>query len=215
MICQPFILLNRIRSSRTPWRLRAWIDFEGHPCGKAFLMVVSNKDISLYSIWALLNSPFTNAYTYDHCMAQDNNEGILKNMPVHFEGKDLSKIDSLAQEYFTLDSSKYVLRDIKSLNKKKRQCLVAIDAEILRLYNLPPRLEKMLLDFFAGVQRKGVDFKFDRYYSEGFEPYIPLHIYISEEFQNSTVENVKRWVEENRTPEVIEAFKTAAKISKE
>jgi hypothetical protein len=60
-----------------------------------------------------------------------------------------------------------------------------------------------------------VDFKFDRYYSEGFEPYIPLHIYISEEFQNSTVENVKRWVEENRTPEVIEAFKTAAKISKE
>jgi len=209
MICQPFILLNRIRSSRTPWRLRAWIDFEGHPCGKAFLTVVSNKDISLYSIWALLNSPFTNAYTYDHCMAQDNNEGILKNMPVHFEGKDLSKIDSLAQEYFTLDSSEYVLRDINSLNEKKRQCLVAIDAEILRLYNLPPRLEKMLLDFFAGNKRKGVDFKFDRYYPAGFDSYIPLHISISDDFKNSTIENAMKWVEKNRTPEVIEALKKA------
>ena len=214
MICQPFILLNRIRSSRTPWRLRAWIDFEGHPCGKAFLTVVSNKDISLYSIWALLNSPFTNAYMYGHCMAQDNNEGILKNMPVNFEDKDLSKIDSLAQEYFTLDSSEYVLRDIKSLNKKKRQCLVAIDAEILRLYNLPPRLEKMLLDFFEGVQRKGADFKFDRYYPEGFDSYIPLHMYISAEFQNSSVENVKKWIENNRSPEVIEAFKAAVKVKK-
>jgi len=142
-------------------------------------------------------------------MAQDNNEGILKNMPVHFEGKDLSKIDSLAQEYFTLDSSEYVLRDIKSLNEKKRQCLVAIDAEILRLYNLPPRLEKMLLDFFAGYPRKGVDFKFDRYYPEGFDSYIPLHIFISEKFKNSTVENTMKWVEGNRTPVVIEALKKA------
>jgi hypothetical protein len=214
MICQPFILLNRIRSSRTPWRLRAWIDFEGHPCGKAFLTVVSNKDISLYFIWALLNSPFANAYVYDHCMAQDNNEGILKNMPLNLEGKDLSKISSLAQEYFTLDSSEYVLRDTNSLNEKKRQYMVAIDAEILRLYNLSPRLEKMLLDFFAGYQRKGVDFKFDRYYEEGFDSYIPLHMYISTEFQNSSVENVKKWIESNRTPEVIEAFKAAAKIKK-
>ncbi len=214
MICQPFILLNRIRSSRTPWRLRAWIDFEGHPCGKAFLAVFSNKDISLYSIWALLNSPFANAYMYDHCMAQDNNEGILKNMPVNFEGKDLSKIDSLAQEYFTLNSSEYVLRDIKHLNEKKRQCLVAIDAEILRLYNLPPRLEKTLLDFFEDIQRKGVDFEFDRYYPEGFDSYIPLYMYISKEFRNSSIENVKKWIENNRSPEVIEAFKTAAKIKK-
>ena len=208
-ICQPFILLNRIRSSRTPWRLRAWIDFEGHPCGKAFLTVVSNKDISLYSIWALLNSPFTNAYVYDHCMAQDNNEGILKNMPVHFEGKDLSKIDSLAQKYFTLDSSEYVLRDTKSLNEKKRQCLVAIDAEILRLYNLPPRLEKRLLDFFEGVPRKGVDFEFDRYFPKGFESWIPLHEYISEEYQRSTVAFVNEWVEKHRSEKINKILKNA------
>jgi hypothetical protein len=209
MICQPFILLNRIRSSRTPWRLRAWIDFEGHPCGKAFLTVVSSKNISLYAIWALLNSPFANAYTYDHCMAQDNNEGILKNIPVNLEYNDLSQIDSLAKEYFSLDSEEYAFRDIQSLNEDKMQCLLAIDAEILRLYNLPPRLEKKLLDFFEGVQRKGVAFKFERYYPAGFDSYIPLNIFISEEFNNSTVGNITQWVEENRTPAVIEALEKA------
>ena len=99
------------------------------------------------------------------------------------------------------------------LDKAKR-ILLNIDAEILQLYDLPPRLEKRLLDFFAGYQRKGVDFKFDRYYPEGFDSYIPLHMYISTEFQNSSVENVKKWIENNRSPEVIEAFKAATKVKK-
>ena len=75
-------------------------------------------------------------------------------------------------------------------------------------------VEKRLLDYFTGYQRKGIDFKFDRYYPEGFDSCIPLHMYISAEFQNSSVENVKKWIESNRTPEVIEAFKTASKIKK-
>jgi len=90
-----------------------------------------------------------------------------------------------------------------------KEILLSIDAEVLRLYDLPPRLEKRLLDYFAGVHRKGVSFTFDRYYEEGFDSYIPLHMYISSEFQNSSVENVRTWVGNNRTPEVIEAFKTA------
>ena len=79
----------------------------------------------------------------------------------------------------------------------------------MRLYDLPPRLEKQLLDFFENIQRKGVDFEFNRYYPEGFDSYIPLHTFISEEFEKSTVENIAKWVKENRTPAVMEAFKKA------
>lgn len=96
-----------------------------------------------------------------------------------------------------------------NIEKEAKSILLEIDAEILQLYDLPPRLEKKLLDFFEGVQRKGVDFKFDRYYPTGFDSYIPLHIFISEEFKNSTVENVTKWIEENRTPAVLEALKKA------
>lgn len=140
-------------------------------------------------------------------------EGILRNMPIPFKGQDLSKLDALSKKYFKFNSTEFTLSDEEKFEQKKH-CLLEIDAEILRLYNLPPRLEKMLLDFFAGTPRRGVDFKFDRYYPEGFDSYIPLHMYISAEFQNSSVENVKKWIENNRSPEVIGAFKAAVKVKK-
>jgi len=60
-----------------------------------------------------------------------------------------------------------------------------MDAEILTAYDLPPRLERELLDYFAGHQRPG-PVKFDRYYPPDFRPAIPWRDYISEEFRAST-----------------------------
>ena len=87
--------------------------------------------------------------------------------------------------------------------------MLAIDAEVMRLYDLPPRLERQVLDLFTGWERPGVDFKFDRYFPEDFSACIPLHEYLSEEFQRSTVDFVKRWVDEARSPELINALETA------
>ena len=36
--------------------------------------------------------------------------------------------------------------------------MLQIDAEVLRLYDLPPRLERQILDLFAGWERQGVPF---------------------------------------------------------
>lgn len=209
------VLMNYTRVSSGPWRVKAWIDKKGHPVTSNFL-VVRSKDIhkwSLNSIWALLNSPYANAFAYCHNMERSNTAGVMRMMPIP-EINDIKKniIDELVSQYFSIFSS--VQNNLVSSNilDKAKGILLNIDAEILQLYDLPPRLEKTLLDFFEGVQRKGVDFKFDRYYPEGFDSYIPLHMYISTEFQSSSVENVKKWIESNRTPEVIEAFKTAAKI---
>ena len=67
-----------------------------------------------------------------------------------------------------------------------RSALLRLDAEVLRLYDLPPRLERELLDLFAGHQRAGVPFSFTRYYPEGYEPWFSLHEYLSPEYQSST-----------------------------
>ena len=67
-----------------------------------------------------------------------------------------------------------------------RSALLRLDAEILRLYDLPPRLERELLDLFAGHQRAGVPFTFERYYPEGYEPWFSLHEYLSQEYKSST-----------------------------
>jgi len=204
------ILLNYIRMGRIPWRLSPWKDVEGNFCSNAFLSIIPKGEFSLDIIWAILTSPFANAYVHDHCMGKHNNEGVLIAMPVPFEGKNLSHLETLTRNYFELEQKdKFELKDGSTLAEKKKQYLLAIDAEIMRLYDLPPKLEKQLLDFFAGYQRKGVEFKFDPYYPEGFESWIPLHEYLSEEYQRSTVSFVKQWVEEVRSPEIIRALETA------
>ncbi len=208
----PQVLLNYARVSRDPWRLKAWIDKRGHPVTSNFL-VVRPKDIAewpLECVWALLNSPYANAFVYSHSMERANTAGLMRTMPVpSINPLARSIINELVLKYFSISANmRNDLINPEALTEAK-EILLSIDAEVLRLYDLPPRLEKRLLDYFAGVHRKGVSFTFDRYYEEGFDSYIPLHMYISSEFQNSSVENVRTWVGNNRTPEVIEAFKTA------
>jgi hypothetical protein len=43
-----------------------------------------------------------------------------------------------------------------------------VDAEVLRLYNLPPKLERRLLDLFSGVRRRGVPFVQMEYFPKGY-----------------------------------------------
>jgi hypothetical protein len=127
----------------------------------------------------------------------------------------MDRLGSLVQRYFRLytEDGKSLKHDVTANEPRDR--LVAIDAEVMRLYDLPPRLEKQVLDLFTGWNRPGVDFELDRYFPEGFQSCIPLHEYLSEEFQKSTADFVKRWVDETRSPELIEALRTATESFKE
>jgi len=211
----PQILTNYGRTSRGVWRIKGLIDREGMPATKRYISIrpEPKSNISLEIIWAIINSPFANTYMYDYCMERDNLEGTLQNMPVPFASQELSRLEKLVEEYFELSEKQkqFMSDDESKLKIEKKKCLLKIDAEVLRLYNLPPRLEKQLLDFFAGYQRKGVDFDFDRYYPENFDAYVPLRTFISEEFQNSTVENVKKWVDDTRNEKVVKAWDNAVK----
>ena len=210
------ILMNYNRVSNGPWRLKAWQDDEGHPVSSNFLVMrlVENCIWTIRSLWALANSPFSNAFAYCNNMERHNASGIMLSMPVpQVTSHDIERLNALVSEYFSLSKQqgRFMSGEEDALKQKRKECLLKIDAEVLRLYDLPPRLEKQLLDFFAGYQRKGVDFEFDRYYPEGFGSYIPLRMFISEEFQNATVENVKQWVDETRSPAIIRAFENASK----
>jgi len=64
-----------------------------------------------------------------------------------------------------------------------------LDAAILKAYDLPPALERQVLNIFQG-QKRPVPFSFDGYYPSGFEANFPLHEIISEDFNKSLAENV-------------------------
>ena len=211
---KPKVLVNRIRGGRSPWRLRAWIDTNGYPFGKAFISVTPKVDISLFAIWALANSPLANAYLYDYC-ERDNKEGVLRKVPIPPFAKGTFEIlEELVAKYFALMKT----RDSKfgiNIWDKAKHLLLSIDAEVMRLYDLPPKMEKRILDLFQGIRRKGVDFEFKGYYPDGFESAIPLHEYLSEEYQRSTVVFVDEWVNKHRSPEINEVLKTATEAFEE
>jgi hypothetical protein len=90
-----------------------------------------------------------------------------------------------------------------------------VDAEILRLYDLPPRLERQLLDLFAGDERPGVPFDFRRYFPEDFQPYFPLHLYLSEAYQRSTAGALRKRYKPVTDPAILTALERAVEAFKE
>ncbi len=204
----PQVLVNYAPVSRGPWRLRAVIDPEGHAVTSRFITVRPKADgITLEFLWALLNSPIGNAYAFCHSDKRQTKVGTLREMPVPgASGRQITSITSLARELIECASS----CDKSSTDARKEgRLLLAIDSEILRLYDLAPRLERQILDCFAGYQREGVNASFQRYYPEGFEPCLHLHEFLSEEFQNSRASMLLESHRSFDRPEVSEALRRA------
>lgn len=213
---EPRIILNSAPVGRGPWRLEAQIDDRGLAITSSFIAVQPTLDEwPLEALWAILNSPLANAYIYCHANKWLVGVKRILKLPIPDVGhKELCYLQNLAQDCFALNAPQGKILQPEVDSKEAERRMLAIDAEVMRLYDLPPKLERRVLDLFTDWPRKGVDYKFYRYYPEGFDSYIPLHMYISTEFQNSSVENVKKWIKNNRSPEVIEAFKAATKVEK-
>jgi hypothetical protein len=182
------VLLNYARVSRGPWRLKAFLDSEGHAVTSRFLTIRPKVgECPLEFIWALCNSPFANAYVYAQTMKRDILAGSVRAMPVPTISVDAAdRVAEMARQYLAaLSQSAGILAPATELDRA-RQLLLRLDAEVLRLYELPPRLERQLLDLFARWERPGVPFSFDRYYPDDYEPCLPLHVYLSAEYRRST-----------------------------
>lgn len=213
----PQVLLNSIRVGDGPWRLKALIDSKGYPVTTRFIVVRSKiREWSLEVIWAILNSPLANAYTYCHSLERNNQTGMIRNLPIpNYDPYSLHRLNNLVRNYFDLYDSKGKILHDEVDTKEARHRMLAIDAEVMKLYNLPPKLERQVLDLFDEWERKGVDFKFDRYFPKDFDSWIPLHEYLSEEYQRSTVMFADEWVKKHRSPGINEILRKAVEAFEE
>lgn len=143
-------------------------------------------------------------------MERHNLSGTVRAIPIpSCTKRTLEKLEGFVAKFFALMEKSDTQFGI-NVQDKGKDLLLSIDAEVMRLYDLPPKMEKRVLYLFQGVQRKGVDFSLTGYYPENFESAIPLHEYLSEEYQRSTVSFVEKWVEDNRSPEIIKVFERAS-----
>lgn len=205
------VLVNYAPVSRGPWRLKALIDREGHAVTSRFLTVrPKSADHPLEFVWAILNSPLANAYVYSHTMKRDILAGTLREMPLpRVTGTDTARIAEAARAYLGAVRPSSAVLAPGGDEPVASHLLMQMDAEVLRLYDLPPRLERQILDLFARWRREGVPFKFDRYFPENFEPCFCLHEYLSEEFQRSTAGELRKRFEPLKSGALLKALRRA------
>ena len=203
------VLLNYAPVSRGPWRLKALLDRKGYPVTSRFLTGRPRAPLcSLEYLWAVCNSPLANAFAYSHLAKRDNLAGVIRQMPVpDVSQTQVFAIGELVNQYLQTVTSG-VLYPEPDLSVA-RDLMLRLDAQVLRLYDLPPRLERQLLDLFAGWQREGVPFQFERYYPEDYEPCFPLHEYLSDSYERSTAGYLRAQPREDLPPELLNALRVA------
>jgi len=184
----PQILLNFAPIQSAPWCLKALQDDKGHAANSRFLTVrPRDKTISLEVLWAICNSPFTNAYAFAHSTKREILAGTLRQMRVpNLKQVDTSSVTAAVRAYFKAVGQHTSPTDLQFGDnvlenelENLRTLHWRIDAEILRLYALPVKMERELLNFFTGWKRAGVPFKQDRYFPQGFDEPISLANYLA------------------------------------
>lgn len=188
---KPKVIVNEARLSISSWRLAAFSDQEGLIGSQRFYGVWPlNDSFPLEVISALLNSPVANAFlSSQYLLSRDNQIRHLNKIPIpRFSQSQIEQITSLVKNYRF-----YRLQWLNHPEQEQhfeilcRDSLYRIDAEVLKAYDLPPRLERDLLNHFNGHKRPG-PIHFTRYYPADFRPAIPWHLYISEEFKASSAQ---------------------------
>jgi hypothetical protein len=181
------VVLNYAPIAREPWRLKAAIDAQGLAVSSRFLVFREQPSgPSLRVMWALLNSPVANAYAY--CFS-GKRETLVKDwraFPLPRVTPERAHAIEAAVSSYLIAVEASESRFMQSGQKRDvKQALFAVDAEVLKLYDLAPPLERQLLDLFTGVKRKGVGCEFRGYYPPGFTSFLPLHMVISDNFERA------------------------------
>ncbi len=198
----PQLLLNYAPVSRGPWRLKALLDRNGHAVTSRFLVVrASAKRWPLELLWAILNSPLANAYSYAFSGKRDILAGLTRKMPVpRLSGVDFQQLTRSVQRYFKVAGQVAEEPGAAADLEKLRELHWRIDAEVLRLYQLPVELEHQLLLLFSGEARRGVPFTQTEYLPKGFEDPISLRdlIAISYDWEKTNERRTQLILDEER-----------------
>ena len=190
----PKLIVNANPQSRDYWRITASIDRSGLVCSQNFHAIWPETDLPLEVLAAVLNGPVANAFISTRDPIRHVHVGTLRDIPVpEFSKEHEESLASLVHQY--VDTRNEWISQQMEEYKAEAECrrlISAIDAEVLKAYDLPPEQERDLLDWFTGSRRLG-PFEFAEYFPRSFMPRIPLHMYISDEFaQASAAETIQR-----------------------
>jgi hypothetical protein len=170
------VLVSRRRVSRGAWRIVGYPDTKGLVARENIIGIWPKGGHDIFHLAGLINSPLTNAFLYLKGYGRDNAIEALKEIPIPLQS-EINKISSLVRQYMSCRAKLDALSDLDSIVRECVRILLEIDGLVLKSYDLPPRTERKLLDFFRG-HRRPVPFRFRGYFPSDFKPFIPLHQYL-------------------------------------
>jgi hypothetical protein len=188
---KPKIIMNATRLSRGPWRIGAFADFKGLRYSQQFFGLWPQKEFDrreLLALSAILNGPIANAFIAAQAPDFRFRVDSIERIPI--PSAIPAAIGDLVTEYIGRLNRPQLFDD-----PRLGTLLCQIDAEVLKAYDLPPRLERELLEFFRNSERPVVH-EWHHWFPENFQPFIPLHEYVSDEYQDAT----KPWERELFAP---------------
>lgn len=182
------VVVPASRNSRGPWRYAAMLDLKGRCVSRRFHAVWPKSDsvVNAHVLTAVLNAPLAMAYVFSHSFQHDVPIRVYESIP-------LPRLSALveASDLMTQMIDRYIAEVSKRSfdEEKARAMLLKIDATVLGLYNLPPRLERKLLDIFWGANRR-VPFSFNGYIPPEYMPWVSLLTYISPSLVQASARSV-------------------------
>ncbi|HUY93492.1 MAG TPA: N-6 DNA methylase [Pirellulales bacterium] len=205
----PKVMLNAITKSRRGWRIAAFADQKGLVCYQN-LTAAWPVSYDIFALAATLNSPIANAFVATREGKRHITIETLYGIPLPaFSSDQTRELRALIEEYQReLDSCESEL--LKQIPTQKLDTLLKrIDAVVLEAYDLPPRMERSVLDYFND-QPRAVPFEFTNYFPANFDSCFSLKQFLSDEFRKSTVEHFRRTSE--RLPDhILRALSMAAR----
>jgi hypothetical protein len=194
----PKVLVNVARRSRGPWRLDGALDLSGLVPSQAFFGIwPTTSELPPEVIEALVNSPLASAFVLERASNQHLTNVVMKQLPLPKRGA-LAEVVAAVRSYHDglAAAAAYPLRT-PEIDDRLQALLINIDAQLLKAYDLPPRLERRLLETFRGHEaERRVASPFNGWFPEDLTAYVPLHEYIGPLLR----ENVGAWVLNTFTP---------------
>jgi hypothetical protein len=191
---KPKLLVNAARLSRGPWCFAAALDAKKLLASQQLFGIwpASESRISLNWLCAILNGPVAIAYIASHSPPDRIRLGTINSVPI--PPYMPSGLDELVLDYLAIMAERAGLF-AKDFDERANQALYKIDAAILESYDLPPRLERQVLEYFRGEIRPTLH-EWRHWFPENFRPFIPLQEYLSLEYQKIT----HAWIQEVFAP---------------
>jgi hypothetical protein len=177
----PKILANAARVSRGPWCFAAAVDATGLVGSQQLFGIWPRVGTPLDVFCALLNSPLAVAYVASHSPPDRIRVNTVTAIPL--PSRLPNELSELVQQYVDVLNDRDRL--FSDLTERANRALYQIDAAVLGAYDLSPRLERRILEYFRGEQRPTLH-EWVHWLPADFVPFIPLKEYISGDYQLAT-----------------------------